>query len=171
MLPLDPANVSYRPTKYGILLVVDEVQSGMGRTGNMFASDHNGLDGCGVEQVIVELHENHGHRSDPRENASRGRPPQRAQGLTVDRQLPPVAIEIGGELAVGLEVDDGQARARFSNARSMVPSMSVPSGAFQMIGSSWSQRPARSAWRTRSNRGSLSSDVTTSTAGYISSSA
>jgi 4-aminobutyrate aminotransferase len=32
-------------TKYGILLVVDEVQSGMGRTGKMFASDHIGLKG------------------------------------------------------------------------------------------------------------------------------
>ena len=31
--------------KYGILLVVDEVQSGMGRTGKMFASDHIGLKG------------------------------------------------------------------------------------------------------------------------------
>ena len=30
-------------TKHGILLVVDEVQSGMGRTGKMFASDHFGL--------------------------------------------------------------------------------------------------------------------------------
>jgi 4-aminobutyrate aminotransferase len=30
-------------TKHGILLVVDEVQSGMGRTGKMFASDHIGL--------------------------------------------------------------------------------------------------------------------------------
>lgn len=30
-------------TRYGILLVVDEVQSGMGRTGKMFASDHVGL--------------------------------------------------------------------------------------------------------------------------------
>jgi 4-aminobutyrate aminotransferase len=30
-------------TKHGILLVVDEVQSGMGRTGRMFASDHIGL--------------------------------------------------------------------------------------------------------------------------------
>ena len=30
-------------TKHGILLVVDEVQSGMGRTGKMFASDHVGL--------------------------------------------------------------------------------------------------------------------------------
>jgi 4-aminobutyrate aminotransferase len=29
--------------KHGILLVVDEVQSGMGRTGKMFASDHVGL--------------------------------------------------------------------------------------------------------------------------------
>ena len=29
--------------KHGILLVVDEVQSGMGRTGRMFASDHLGL--------------------------------------------------------------------------------------------------------------------------------
>lgn len=29
--------------KHGILLVVDEVQSGMGRTGKMFASDHFGL--------------------------------------------------------------------------------------------------------------------------------
>ena len=29
--------------KHGILLVVDEVQSGMGRTGRMFASDHVGL--------------------------------------------------------------------------------------------------------------------------------
>ncbi len=34
---------------------------------------------------------------------------------------------------------------RSSNARSIVPSMSVPSGAFQTIGSSRSQRPARSA--------------------------
>ena len=32
-------------TKHGMLLVVDEVQSGMGRTGKMFASDHFGLDG------------------------------------------------------------------------------------------------------------------------------
>ena len=32
-------------TKHGILLVVDEVQSGMGRTGKMFASDHIGLKG------------------------------------------------------------------------------------------------------------------------------
>ena len=32
-------------TKHGILLVVDEVQSGMGRTGRMFASDHIGLQG------------------------------------------------------------------------------------------------------------------------------
>jgi 4-aminobutyrate aminotransferase len=32
-------------TKHGILLVVDEVQSGMGRTGKMFASDHVGLKG------------------------------------------------------------------------------------------------------------------------------
>ncbi|HET7218629.1 MAG TPA: acetyl ornithine aminotransferase family protein [Vicinamibacterales bacterium] len=31
--------------KHGILLVVDEVQSGMGRTGKMFASDHIGLQG------------------------------------------------------------------------------------------------------------------------------
>jgi 4-aminobutyrate aminotransferase len=31
--------------RYGILLVVDEVQSGMGRTGKMFASDHIGLKG------------------------------------------------------------------------------------------------------------------------------
>jgi 4-aminobutyrate aminotransferase len=31
-------------TKHGILLVVDEVQSGMGRTGRMFASDHLGLE-------------------------------------------------------------------------------------------------------------------------------
>jgi 4-aminobutyrate aminotransferase len=30
--------------KYGILLVADEVQSGMGRTGKMFASQHFGLD-------------------------------------------------------------------------------------------------------------------------------
>jgi 4-aminobutyrate aminotransferase len=30
-------------TEYGALLVVDEVQSGMGRTGKMFASDHVGL--------------------------------------------------------------------------------------------------------------------------------
>jgi 4-aminobutyrate aminotransferase len=30
-------------TRHGILLVVDEVQSGMGRTGKMFASDHIGL--------------------------------------------------------------------------------------------------------------------------------
>src|SRR5262245_49354876 len=30
-------------TKHGILLVVDEVQSGMGRTGKMFAADHIGL--------------------------------------------------------------------------------------------------------------------------------
>ncbi len=30
-------------TRHGILLVVDEVQSGMGRTGKMFASDHVGL--------------------------------------------------------------------------------------------------------------------------------
>ena len=30
-------------TRHGILLVVDEVQSGMGRTGKMFASDHFGL--------------------------------------------------------------------------------------------------------------------------------
>jgi 4-aminobutyrate aminotransferase len=30
--------------KHGIVLVVDEVQSGMGRTGRMFASDHIGLD-------------------------------------------------------------------------------------------------------------------------------
>ena len=30
-------------TEHGILLVVDEVQSGMGRTGKMFASDHFGL--------------------------------------------------------------------------------------------------------------------------------
>jgi 4-aminobutyrate aminotransferase len=30
-------------TKHGILLVADEVQSGMGRTGKMFASDHFGL--------------------------------------------------------------------------------------------------------------------------------
>jgi 4-aminobutyrate aminotransferase len=30
--------------KHGILLVVDEVQSGMGRTGRMFASEHFGLD-------------------------------------------------------------------------------------------------------------------------------
>lgn len=30
-------------TQHGILLVVDEVQSGMGRTGRMFASDHFGL--------------------------------------------------------------------------------------------------------------------------------
>jgi len=32
-------------TKHGMLLVVDEVQSGMGRTGKMFASDHFGLKG------------------------------------------------------------------------------------------------------------------------------
>jgi 4-aminobutyrate aminotransferase len=32
-------------TKHGMLLVVDEVQSGMGRTGKMFASDHIGLQG------------------------------------------------------------------------------------------------------------------------------
>ena len=32
-------------TRHGILLVVDEVQSGMGRTGKMFASDHIGLQG------------------------------------------------------------------------------------------------------------------------------
>jgi 4-aminobutyrate aminotransferase len=31
--------------KHGILLVVDEVQSGMGRTGKMFAADHIGLKG------------------------------------------------------------------------------------------------------------------------------
>jgi 4-aminobutyrate aminotransferase len=31
--------------RHGILLVVDEVQSGMGRTGKMFASDHVGLKG------------------------------------------------------------------------------------------------------------------------------
>jgi 4-aminobutyrate aminotransferase len=31
--------------KHGMLLVVDEVQSGMGRTGKMFASDHIGLQG------------------------------------------------------------------------------------------------------------------------------
>jgi 4-aminobutyrate aminotransferase len=31
--------------KHGIMLVVDEVQSGMGRTGKMFASDHIGLKG------------------------------------------------------------------------------------------------------------------------------
>ena len=30
--------------KYGILIVADEVQSGMGRTGKMFASEHFGLD-------------------------------------------------------------------------------------------------------------------------------
>ena len=30
-------------TKHGIMLVADEVQSGMGRTGKMFASDHVGL--------------------------------------------------------------------------------------------------------------------------------
>ncbi len=30
-------------TRHGMLLVVDEVQSGMGRTGKMFASDHIGL--------------------------------------------------------------------------------------------------------------------------------
>jgi 4-aminobutyrate aminotransferase len=30
-------------TRHGIMLVVDEVQSGMGRTGRMFASDHIGL--------------------------------------------------------------------------------------------------------------------------------
>jgi 4-aminobutyrate aminotransferase len=30
--------------KYGILLVADEVQSGMGRTGRMFAADHVGLE-------------------------------------------------------------------------------------------------------------------------------
>ena len=32
-------------TKHGILLVADEVQSGMGRTGKMFASEHFGLQG------------------------------------------------------------------------------------------------------------------------------
>jgi 4-aminobutyrate aminotransferase len=32
-------------TKHGMLLVVDEVQSGMGRTGKMFASEHFGLRG------------------------------------------------------------------------------------------------------------------------------
>jgi 4-aminobutyrate aminotransferase len=32
-------------TKHGIMLIVDEVQSGMGRTGKMFASDHIGLKG------------------------------------------------------------------------------------------------------------------------------
>jgi 4-aminobutyrate aminotransferase len=31
-------------TKHGILLIADEVQSGMGRTGRMFASEHFGLD-------------------------------------------------------------------------------------------------------------------------------
>jgi 4-aminobutyrate aminotransferase len=32
-------------TKHGIVLVVDEVQSGMGRTGKMFAAEHFGLTG------------------------------------------------------------------------------------------------------------------------------
>src|SRR5882672_5965143 len=32
-------------TKHGIMLVLDEVQSGMGRTGKMFASEHFGLTG------------------------------------------------------------------------------------------------------------------------------
>ena len=36
--------------KHGILLVVDEVQSGMGRTGKMFAIEH-----CGVEPDVVAM--------------------------------------------------------------------------------------------------------------------
>src|SRR6185369_6039996 len=31
-------------TKHGIMLIADEVQSGMGRTGKMFASEHFGLE-------------------------------------------------------------------------------------------------------------------------------
>ena len=45
-------------TKHGILLVVDEVQSGMGRTGKMFASEH-----IGVKPDIVDHRE--GHRVGP----------------------------------------------------------------------------------------------------------